>query len=63
MEHKLVFDMVLESHDYVVPNGAEPVLTRAHFLHDASVDMGIEMPALNVAHIASLDGHGEANRD
>ena len=58
-----MFEMVLESHDYVVPNGAEPVLSCAHFFHNASVDMGIEMPALDVVHIASFYGHGEADRD
>jgi len=63
MEEELVFDMVLEPHDNVVPNCAESVLRFAHFLHHTSVDMGVEVPALNVRHVASLDRHCEQHWD
>ena len=61
MEHKLIFDMVLESHDDVVPNGAESILVFAHHCHNASAYVCIEVPALDVAHVAPFDGHGKAD--
>ena len=61
MEHKLIFDMVLESHDEVVPDGAESILVFAHHRNDASINMCIEVPALDVAHVAPLDWHSKAD--
>lgn len=63
MEEELVFDMVLEPHDNVVPYCAESVLRFAHLLHHASIDMCVEVPALDVGHVASLDRHCEQHRD
>ena len=48
MEKELVFDVVLEPHDDVVPNCAESVLILPHFFHNTSVNMRIKVPTLNV---------------
>ena len=63
MDHELVLYVVLEAHDHVVPNRAEPVLTLAHFLDNARIDMAVKVPALNVSDVASLDRHREAQGD
>ena len=63
MEQELIFHMVLESHYNVVPNCAESVLILPHLRHNTSVDVSVEMPALDIVHVASLDWDGEANRD
>ena len=55
--------MVLEAHYDVVPDGAEPVLTLLHLGDDTGVDVRVEVPALDIAHVATLDWHGEADGD
>ena len=59
MEQELVFDMILEAHDYVIPDSFKSVLRFAHFFHNTSIDMGVEMPALNIGHVSSFDWHCE----
>ena len=63
MEQELILHMVLEPHYNIVPNCAESVLTRLHLRHDASVDMSVKMPALDIAHVAPLYRDGEADGD
>ena len=55
MEKELVLEMILEAHDDVVPNCAHSVLALRHHLGHTSVDVTVEMPALDVIKIASLD--------
>ena len=61
MEDKLIFQVMLEAHDQIVPNGAESILMLSHFLDNTGVDMRVEMPAFDIAHVAPLDGHSEAD--
>ena len=63
MEDKLIFQVMLEAHDQIIPNCAEPILTLSHFLNNTGVEVRIEMPAFHIAHVAPLDGHSEADRN
>ena len=61
MEDKLIFQVVLEAHDQIVPNGAESILMLSHLLDNTGVDVRVEMPAFHITHVAPLDGHSEAD--
>ena len=63
IEQELMLHMVLEPHHYVIPNCEESVQTLTHNVNDASVNVGIEMPAFDVPLIASFDRNGEADWD
>ena len=55
MEDELVFEMVLEAHDNVVPDCAHSILALRHQLSHTGVHVSVEMPAFNVVKVASLD--------
>ena len=63
VEQELVLDMVLEPHNYVVPNGAHPFLTLSHLGSDAGVDVRIKVPTLYIGKVTSLNGHCKAHRN
>ena len=63
VEEELVFDMVLEPHNDVVPDGAHPFLTLTHFGSDTGVYVSIKVPTLNISKVSSLNGHREAHRN
>ena len=63
VEEELVFDMVLEPHNYVVPNGAHPFLTLSHLGSYTSVYVSIKVPTLYIGNITPLYRHREAHRN
>ena len=63
MEDELMLHVMLEAHDQVVPNCAESIMTLTHFLNYAGVEVRIEVPTLDITHVAPLDGHCETERD
>ena len=63
MEDELILDVMLEPHDQVVPNGAESGLVLTHLGHHAGVNVGIEVPALNILSIFPLDRYSDAKRN
>ena len=63
VEEELVFDMVLESHNDVVPDCAHPFLALSHLGSNTSVYVSIKVPTLYIGNITSLYGHREAHRN
>ena len=63
VEEELVFDMVLEPHNDVVPDCAHPFLALSHLGSNTSAYVSIKVPTLYIGNITSLYGHGEAHRN
>ena len=63
MEEKLVFNMVLEPHNDVVPNGAHSFLTFSHLSSHTGINVRIKVPTLDIGEVSSLNGHCEAHRN
>ena len=54
MQSELSFDVVLETKNNVMPDAIELRFAGLHLFYNTRVDMGIEVPTLNVTHIRSF---------
>ena len=54
MQSELSFDVVLKAKNNVMPDAIELSFGGLHLFYNTRVDMGIEMPTLNVTHISSF---------
>ena len=55
VEDKFLLDVVLEAQNEVVPDCSEPRLVLLHHIDHTGVYMAIEVPTIDIGHVASLD--------